>query len=185
VLPARAALRTLLPIALLLPASFTSLARADALRVTIGHGQGIDLYALILQLDRRAPVHEYSNWTLTSHLNLGVGEFQGHQTSPPSRTTRALAAIGTLRWERREVAAVTPLVEFGLGLSGFSETTVAGVRHLGGGFEFTEVLRSGVRFGSRRQFEIALSGQHFSNAGLSPPNQGITYAGISGAWYFR
>jgi hypothetical protein len=48
-----------------------------------------------------------------------------------------------------------PFIEFGLGLSGFTETTIAGTRHLGGDFEFTELLRTGLRFGD--------------------PNDGITY----------
>jgi hypothetical protein len=71
------------------------------------------------------------------------------------------------------------------GTSGFSETTIGGVRHLGGDFEFTEVLRTGVRFGSRLQYEIGIAGQHFSNAGLFPPNEGVTYVSLAGAWYFR
>ncbi len=59
------------------------------------------------------------------------------------------------------------------------------MRHLGGGFEFTEVVGGGLRFGARRQWEVGLYGQHFSNAGLHRPNEGITYAGVSMAWYFR
>jgi hypothetical protein len=182
---AKGSKRHLPAVAALLPAAFASLSHADALRVTAGHGQGIDLYAVVLQLDRSEAVREYGTWVLTSHLDLGIGEFQGHRSSPSPNTTRALAAIGKVRWERTRTSALVPFVEFGAGLSGFSETTIGGVRHLGGGFEFTEVLRTGIRFGDRRQFEIALAGQHFSNAGLSWPNEGITYLAVSSAWYFR
>jgi len=162
------------------------LARADAVRVTAGYGEGINLYALVLQFDRAAPVHEFVAWDMTAHVDLGVGEFQGHRASSTSQnTTRALAAIGTLRWQRRAVQPLTPFVEFGFGLAGFSETTIGGVRHLGGDFEFTEVLRTGVRFGSHLQYEIGVAGQHFSNAGLFPPNEGVTYVSLAAAWYFR
>ena len=138
------------------------------------------------QLDRASPLHEYAAWDLTAHVDLGVGEFQGHRASSASQnTTRALAAIGKLRWQRRAAQPLAPFVEFGFGLAGFSETTIGGVRHLGGDFEFTEVLRTGVRFGSHLQYEIGVAGQHFSNAGLFPPNEGITYVSLSGAWYFR
>jgi hypothetical protein len=150
---------------------FSASSDADAVRVTAGYGQGVNLYAVALQLDRRQP-HEYQQWRLTLHVDLGVGEFQGHRSASSHDTTRALAAVGKLRWERISNPRWSPFIEFGLGLGRFSETTIAGVRHLGGGFEFTEVLRTGLRFGARRQFELALSGQHFSNAGLSPPNQG-------------
>ncbi|HSY04788.1 MAG TPA: acyloxyacyl hydrolase [Steroidobacteraceae bacterium] len=169
----------------LLAAACAATAHADAVRVTVGYGQGADLYAIAVQLDRRAPLHQYARWTLTSHLDLGVSEFQGHRSSSHYNTTHALAVVPKLRWQRTATPAVTPFIEFGLGLSGFTETTIAGTRHLGGDFEFTELLRTGLSFGGRRQYEIALTGQHFSNGGLNHPNDGITYAGISLAWYFR
>lgn len=158
---------------------------ADALRVGLGYGQGVELYAFGIQLDRKSPVHEYEAWTLTGHVDLGIGEFRAHHSDSSHGTTRALAAIAKLRWQRREARRVQPFIEVGLGISGFSETNIAGTRHLGGGFEFTEVVRGGLRFGARRQWEVALYGQHFSNAGLHRPNEGITYAGVSTAWYFR
>jgi hypothetical protein len=42
-----------------------------------------------------------------------------------------------------------------------------------------------VRFGPKKQFEFAVGGQHFSNAGLKHPNDGITYAGLLAAWHWR
>jgi lipid A 3-O-deacylase len=160
-------------------------AQADAVRVSVGYGEGANLYGIAVQLDRRQPLHRYARWTLTSHVDFGVSEFQGHRSSSRYNTTRALAVVPKLRWERTATAGLTPFVEFGLGLGGFTETTVAGVRHLGGDFEFTELVRTGLRFGGRRQYEVALTGQHFSNAGLNHPNDGITYAGLSLAWYFQ
>ena len=71
-------------------------------------------------------------------------------------------------------SALVTLHRVWLGLGGFSAPTIASICHLGGGFEFTEVLRAGLRFGARRQFELALSGQHFADAGLNVPNEGIT-----------
>jgi hypothetical protein len=167
---------------------FTALApsvQADALRISAGYGQDINLYAVNLQLDRRAPIHEYQAWTLSAHLDLEFGEFQGHRSSVSYATTRAVAAIGKLRWQRRAASGLSPFVEFGLGIAGFSDTLLGGDRQLGGAFQFTEVMRTGFRFGDRHQFEIALYGQHFSNAGIHHVNEGITYAAVSGAWYFR
>ncbi len=161
-------------------------ARADAVRTTFGYGEDVDLYALVVQLDRAAPLRQYDDWDLTEHLDLGIGEFQGHRASTASQnSTRALAAVGKLRLQHRDARPLSPFVEFGLGLGGFSETTIGGVRHLGGDFEFTEVLRTGVRFGAHHQYEFSLAGQHFSNAGLFPPNEGITYLSVSLGWYFR
>jgi lipid A 3-O-deacylase len=165
--------------------TLASVAQADALRLDVGYGQGVELYAIALQLDRSSPVHRYDIWTLTTRVDFGISDFEGQHSDSHGQSTRALSAVGKLRWQREAATALRPFFEVGLGLGGFSQTTIAGVRHLGGGFEFTEVLRSGVRFGQRGQFEVALLGQHFSNAGLNRPNEGITYAGASIAWYFR
>lgn len=162
--------------------SVGGIAHADALRAGAGLGQGVYLYAAGIQLDRRKPVHESDDWSLTTHLELGISDFES--SSRAAGGTRALAAVGKLRWQTR-ATAWQPFVEVGFGLGGFTELTIAGVRHLGGDFEFTEVLRTGLRFGPRRQFEFGVSGQHFSNAGLHPINEGITYFGVSAAWYYR
>jgi hypothetical protein len=79
---------------------------------------------------------------------------------------------------------VVPFAELGLGVGVFSSTLLGGDRQLGGSVELAEVLRVGVRFGGRRQWEFGVSGQHFSNGGLGHPNEGITYAGVSMAWHF-
>ena len=165
--------------------AFSATSDADAITTAAGWGQGITLYEVVLQLDRSTPVHEYSHSQLTFHMDFGLLQFQSHDGGGSHRITRALDAIGKLRWERTPVAEWAPFMEFGLGLAGFSQTTIAGIRHLGGGFEFTEVLRTGLRLGAGGQFELGVLGQHFSNAGISPPNEGITYVGVSASWYFR
>jgi hypothetical protein len=158
---------------------------ADALRIGAGYGQDINLYAVNVQFDRRAPIHEYQASTLSGHLDLEFGEFQGHPSAGSHSTTRAVAAILKLRWQRRAASGLSPFLEFGLGVAGFSNSLLGGDRQLGGTFQFTEVMRTGVRFGDRHQFEIALYGQHYSNAGIHHVNEGITYVALSGAWYFR
>jgi lipid A 3-O-deacylase len=175
----RAALR-----ALLFPALVPN-AQAAALQISAGYGQDIDVYAVNLQLDRLAPIHQFEAWALTGHLELGVGQFQGHHSSSSNPTTRAVAALAKLRWQRRAFSALAPFVEFGLGGAHFSNSVLGDNRELGGTFEFTEVLRTGCRFGDRERFEIAIYGQHFSNAGLQRVNDGLTYAAMSFAWYFR
>ncbi len=158
---------------------------ADALRISAGYGQDINLYSVNLQLDRRTPIHEYQGWTLSGHLDLEFDEFQGHRSSNPHATTRAVAAVAKLRWQRRPASGLSPFFEFGLGVAGFSDTLLGGARQLGGTFQFTEVMRTGVRFGAQKQFELALYGQHFSNAGIYHFNEGITYVALSFAYYFR
>jgi hypothetical protein len=158
--------------------------RADAVRVGVGHGQSTDQYGVSLQFDRAAPVHESARSRATAHAELGAGEFQRHRGSIHHNTVRALAAVA-LRWQRPTSRPVEPFIDAGLGLSGLSEATLNGDRHFSASCRFTELLRFGLRFGSRQQFELAVGTQHFSNAGLRRPNDSITYAGVSAAWHWR
>jgi lipid A 3-O-deacylase len=163
----------------------TASTHADALRASIGHGQSIDLHAISLQLDRTTPVREYSTALLTAHVEFGVGEFQGHPSSTSHATTRAFSVLAKLRWEPRAQSPITSFAEFGLGFGVFSDTLLGGARRIGSSVEFREALETGIRFGEHHQYELAVFGQHFSNAGLSHPNQGVTYAGLSAAWYYH
>ena len=79
--------------------AFTSpVVHADALRVGLGYGQGIELYGISIQLDRKSPLHEYEVWTLTSHVDLGIGEFRAHHsdssTVPPERWQLSPSFVG-------------------------------------------------------------------------------------------
>ena len=167
-----------------LPIASSPAARADAVGVFAGHGQSTDQYGFGIQLDRRTPVHEYPGSTMTAHLELGIGEFQGHAGAINHDTIRACEALGKLRWQWHSNGPAAPFVEFGIGMGGLSEVTLNGNRHFSTAFQFTEILRTGLRFGGRQQYEVAVGAQLFSNAGLSHPNDGITYAGLLAGWHW-
>ena len=167
-------------LAALLLVARTPLVHADGINVSVANGQGIALYSAFVQLDRDAPIHRYQSWILTGHVDLGIAEFQGNHGSHAK--TRAFGGIGKLRWEQ---ASSPFFVEFGLGMAGFSNTLLGGERKVGGRFTFVEVLRSGLRFGAHKQYEIAIFAEHCSNAGLFRVNEGSTSPGVSFLWYFR
>jgi len=52
---------------------FSASSDADAVRLTARYGRGVNFYAVALQLNRRQPVHEYQQWRLTIHVDLGEG----------------------------------------------------------------------------------------------------------------
>lgn len=172
-------------VAAILAAAGPSVAHGDAIRVGVGHGQSTDDYGVSIQLDRLDPIHEFERWTVTGHAELGAGEFQGHRGAISPNTVHALAAVWKLRLQHAPYGRVQPFVDFGIGAGGLSEVTINGDRHFSSSFQFTELLRTGVRFGGKRQYEFAIGVQHFSNAGLSRPNDGITYGGVTAAWYWH
>jgi len=181
----RAGVKTPLVAALAVGLSFAGRGVADGVGVGFAHGQDANQYGVQVQFDRRAPLKEWSSSDLKLYGIIGVGEFQGRQDGMPRQTIHVLDTTGVLRWEHARVAGVRPFVDFGFGVGGLSEKTINGNRDFGGKFEFNELVQTGVRFGSRDQYEFNVRGQHFSNAGLFPPNDGMTYAGIGFTWYWN
>ena len=88
-------------------------------------------------------------------------------------------------WNPRAPRSISPSAEFGLGVGVLSDTLLGGARRIGSTVKFREALETGIRFGVHHQYELAVFGQHFSNAGLSHPNQGVTYGGVPAAWYYH
>ena len=168
-----------------LAVSASSAAHADALRLGYAHGQDTDDYGIEVRFDRDAPLREFKSSLLTTAVDVGLGVFQGHKHPSEHNNVKTLFVTGTIRWSRAPTGPVQPFAEFGLGLSALSEQSINGNRSFGSSFEFNELIRLGLRFGARRQYEVTIGGQHFSNAGLHPPNDGITYAAVTGAWYWR
>jgi len=166
-------------------ASASLSAHADAVRVGYAHGQNTDDYGVEVRFDRDAPLREFTSSLLTTAVDVGAGVFQGHKEDSAHNNVKTLFVTGTIRWSRAPTGRVQPFAEFGLGLSGLTEQSINGDRHFGSSFEFNELIRLGLRFGERRQYEVTVGGQHFSNAGLHPPNDGITYAAVTAAWYWR
>jgi hypothetical protein len=164
---------------------FAARGYADGVGAGIAHGQDADQYGVQVQFDRSAPLKEWSSSALRSYVLVGIGEFHGTKNGVPQHTIRVLGTTGVLRWEHVRIGGVRPFLDFGIGIGGLSETSINGNRDFGGRFEFNEIVQAGVRFDSRDQYEFNLRGQHFSNAGINPPNDGMTYGGAGFTWYWK
>ncbi|MBS0373701.1 MAG: acyloxyacyl hydrolase [Proteobacteria bacterium] len=162
-----------------------AVARGDGIGLGIAHGQDTEQYGVQVQFDRQQPLRTWSSSELKLYGIVGVGEFHGRKNGIPQHTVRVLGATGVLRWQYERIGAVRPFADFGLGIGGLSETAINGNRDFGGKFEFNEIIQCGVRFGRNEQWEFNLRGQHFSNAGLNPPNDGMTFGGAGVTWYWN
>ncbi|HWQ39772.1 MAG TPA: acyloxyacyl hydrolase [Burkholderiales bacterium] len=67
-------------------------------------------------------------------------------------------------------------VEAGIGAHLLSDTSPYRGRELGSAFQFGDLIGIGWRLGDRNGYEVALRIEHFSNAGIKHPNQGIEFA---------
>ena len=82
-------------------------------------------------------------------------------------SNHSLALTPVFVWEFSQ-GGLRPYVEAGIGVALFSDTRLDD-QHLGSAFQFEDRLGLGLRFG---RHDIGLRATHYSNAGLSQPNDG-------------
>jgi len=67
-------------------------------------------------------------------------------------------------------------LEAAVGAHFLSHTSIYRGRGFGTSFQFGDLIGAGWRFGEHGTYEVSLRLQHFSNAGIAHPNQGIEFA---------
>ncbi len=75
-------------------------------------------------------------------------------------------------------------LELGVGLHFLSATSVSTQRQFGTSFQFGDHVGVGVRFGDKGKYDIGYRYQHFSNAGIKDPNQGINFNELRLQYHF-
>jgi hypothetical protein len=75
----------------------------------------------------------------------------------------------------RDEASARFFVEAAIGAHLLSETSPYSGREFSTAFQFGDLIGVGWRLGQERMFELALRIEHFSNAGIKHPNQGIEF----------
>ncbi len=87
------------------------------------------------------------------------------------------AAMGVLRWTP-QVAWGRPFAEGAFGIHLLTHAQINSSRDFSSAFQFGSRASVGFAFGPQGKYEVAAFVEHVSNAGLWPPNYGITYTGI-------
>lgn len=139
--------------------------RLPELRVAQSFGGHFDAESVSVAWFGRAP-----SWTRASRFEYSTGIISGSESS------RAFAFAGPV-WQvsdrtRRLYA------EFSFGPTLLDGSRIDG-RELGGNFHFRSALALGMRVGKGDSTRIALRVSHISNGGLSDPNPGIDFVGLS------
>ncbi len=75
--------------------------------------------------------------------------------------------------------------EAGVGLTLLNRHYTSDRKDFGSRFNFGDHLAVGRSFGERREQEVALRIEHFSNAGIKAPNPGATFLQLRYAYRFR
>lgn len=108
---------------------------------------------------------------LTLHWDLSLTHWRAPRPAGGSADFSQLA--GAAVWRHAIGGANGPwFLDLGLGASVYDRHYFSGERRFSTGFQFTEALGLGYRFGPARTWELSLRIQHVSNAGIKKPNPG-------------
>ncbi|PTQ67922.1 acyloxyacyl hydrolase [Pseudomonas sp. GV071] len=140
---------------------------ASAADVTFAIGQTGEstmVYRLGTQFDFGTRWWESDVGHLTGYWDAGYTYWQGDKTSSNHSLSFAPVFVYEFAGEN-----VRPYVEAGVGVALFADTELED-NDLGSSFQFEDRLGVGLRFAGQ---EVGLRAIHYSNAGISQPNDGV------------
>lgn len=140
---------------------------AQAAGLTFAVGQTSDstmTYRLGLESDWDANWWETSVGRLTGYWDAGYTYWDGDETS--SNHSLSFAPVFVYEFGG---GSVKPYIEAGIGVAAFAHTKLES-NNLGGAFQFEDRIGFGLRFAGGH--EIGVRAIHYSNAGISQPNDG-------------
>ncbi len=116
-----------------------------------------------------------SFWRLVTYWDLSIAHWHTDVSNPPGpRGLNAFAIAPVLRLQPKAPLQlnILPFAEISVGGSWLTNTRLAH-RDLGSHLEFQDLIGLGTRFGQNQAYELSWHYLHYSNANLSPPNNGI------------
>lgn len=147
------------------------------------HGHG-DSYSLALgALVPWAPVEALRSGPWSFNWDLYVSDWNAPLQAGGRRNYAQLGAIATFRYRFGEGRSPW-FAEAGLGATLMNHVYGTTTRDFSTAFQFTEALGLGYSFGARREHELSLRLQHFSNAGIKEPNPGENFVRVRYAYRF-
>lgn len=141
---------------------------AQAAGVTFAVGQTSDstmTYRIGLQSDWDASWWQTSVGRLTGYWDAGYTYWEGDETS--SNHSLSFAPVFVYEFGG---GSVKPYIEAGIGVAAFAHTKLES-NELGSSFQFEDRIGFGLRFAGGH--EVGIRAIHYSNAGLSQPNDGV------------
>lgn len=153
--------------ACLVAAAMASPLQAATISGAVGAtGQSEMTYRLGLGLDWDKTWLQSSVGHLTGYWDLGFTYWEGGDHTS-ARQSISFAPVFVYEFAGGDVV---PFVEAGIGVSLFSDTRV-GSRDLGSAFNFEDRLGLGLKIAQTHRVGVRMI--HYSNAGISEPNDGI------------
>ncbi|MGH8629252.1 MAG: acyloxyacyl hydrolase [Burkholderiales bacterium] len=154
----------------------TSLASAgDGISLSAGAGDYTYRAEVAWFRETSVPRWQFHNWQLRCNLEADLAYWKPSGARDEGRSITEAGLTPVFRLSRLSDESRF-FVEAAVGVHFLSHTSIYRGREFSTSFQFGDLIGAGWRFGQRREYEVSLRLQHFSNAGIAHPNQGIEFA---------
>jgi lipid A 3-O-deacylase len=147
---------------------------ADGVAVTGGTGDDTDRIEVAWFRETSLPGWRLGSWIVKTSVEADLAYWHSRSDQTGHQSLFEVGVTPVFRFAPAS-DAYRFFVEAGIGAHFLSHTSISG-RQFSTSFQFGDLIGAGWRFGGRRQYEISLRVEHFSNAGIAHPNQGIEFA---------
>jgi hypothetical protein len=160
----------------------------DSVSVEYGHSDSsnvnVNLYRVGVQWNWNKKLVEMGNWHLGGYWESDAGYWANNSFGRTHANILDIGFTPVFRFQQTTRSSVSPYVEAAVGLHLLSATSVNAQRQFGSSFQFGDHVGAGMRFGEKGQYDIGYRYQHFSNAGIKGPNQGINFNELRLQYHF-
>ena len=160
----------------------------DSFSFAYGHSDSsnvsVNMYRVGVQWDWNKKLVELGNWHLGGYWESDAGYWRNSSFARTHATILDIGFTPVFRFQQTTRSSFSPYVEAGVGVHFLSATSLNYQRQFGSSFQFGDHIGAGARFGKNGQYDISYRYQHFSNAGLKDPNQGVNYNELRLQYHF-
>jgi opacity protein-like surface antigen len=160
----------------------------DSMSIEYGHSDSsnasVNMGRVGVQWDWNKKLVEMGNWHLGGYWESDFGYWSNNSFQKTHSNLLDIGFTPVFRFQQTTRSTVSPYVEAAVGFHFLSATSVSTQRQFGSSFQFGDHLGAGARFGDKGQYDLGYRYQHFSNAGIKGPNQGINFHEVRLQYHF-
>lgn len=118
--------------------------------------------------------YAFASGQVTGHWDLFASHWSSRMANDERQRSYVFGVLPTLRW-RGDQGQSPWFAQVGTGLSLGTELYQSGDKRFSTRYNFATHLAVGTNFGDRREHELMLRLEHYSNAGIKRPNPGENF----------
>lgn len=159
-------------------AQHDSAAHRHRISLESGYGYETAMWRVGTQHEFRRRRFGSGPWAGGVFVEVTAGGWYGRSHVGENRDIIDLGVTPVWQLSRPSGSRIEPYVEAAVGFHHISETRINRRVGFGTAFQFGDHAGFGLRFGSKREYDLTFRFQHLSNGGVRRPNHGINFSSL-------